>query len=184
MVHGFHKAHRVLCTIHYFTNTINHKTKKMKKTTFLISIGIVALVLSSCSTKNLVVTFDSKPSGAVVKDRKGKTLGVTPCAMKVQQDPWHSSTKVTLWRGDLSMHANLQHLPFIAGYVTRSVFADFSTLSTPSNTDDTRTTAGETATTVTSHPRSIIHSVLPATPATKNGDNKILFSVKPYENPK
>ena len=92
------------------------KMKKIKKILLLISIGIFALMLTSCATmfggsasQNRTVVFDSSPPGAVIHDRKGQELCITPCTAIVNMNPWRGFTRVTMSYGNESVDLRLKH---------------------------------------------------------------------------
>jgi predicted small secreted protein len=93
------------------------KMKKMKNIAICISIAIVATMLSSCATilsgveKNNTVSFESSPPGAVVHDRNGRELCITPCTAVVKPNPWRNFTKITMSHGEESYDILLAHSP-------------------------------------------------------------------------
>ena len=73
----------------------------MKKLLFILSIVAIVTINNSCATifggsKHHSVTFNSEPSGAVVKDRKGNVLCITPCTAKIKPNVWINRTEGTM----------------------------------------------------------------------------------------
>jgi len=140
----------------------------MKKILFIVSIVAMAVINNSCATmfggaKQKNVIFNSKPLGAVVQDRKGEILCITPCATHVKPNAWSNFTKVTMsHEGNLQdfylinrpnplYYLNFLNFPLtpftmtvdiLTGaawrdYPNNSLFANFETRDTNFNTDVT-----------------------------------------------